>query len=144
MKDMSELNGLRYEDLEVGMSGVFTKTISESDINLFAGLSGDTNPLHLNADYAAASRFGARISHGMLTAGLLSAIFGTKVPGPGCAYVNQSLKFKAPVYIGDTVAARATLTKLVPEKNFSEWRTECAVKGEVVIEGEATIWTPSK
>lgn len=144
MDDMQELNGLYYEDLEEGMTDVFTKTVSEADISLFAGLSGDTNPIHLNAEYAAQSRFGERIAHGMLSAGFVSAIFGTKLPGPGCVYVNQALRFKAPVHIGDTVVARVTLTKLVPEKKFSEWRTECFVGDKAVIEGEATIWTPSK
>src|SRR5438067_6659993 len=88
-----------------GDSASFAKTITEADILLYSAVSGDTNPLHLNAEYAANSRFGQRIAHGMLTAGLISAVIGTKLPGPGAIYMSQSLNFRAPVHLGDTVTA---------------------------------------
>ncbi len=140
----SSATGYFFEDLEEGMSAVFGKSVSEADIVKYAEISGDTNPVHLDADYAATTMFKERIAHGMLTAGFISAAFGTKLPGPGSIYVNQSLKFKAPVKIGDTVTATVTVTGKVPEKKFVTFSTVCTVNGKPVLEGEATLMVPSK
>lgn len=136
--------GYFFEDLNEGMSADFSKTVTEQDIVKYAEISGDTNPVHLDADYAAATMFKERIAHGMLTAGFISAVFGTKLPGPGSIYVNQSLKFRAPVKIGDAVTATVTVTSKVPEKKFVAFSTVCSVGGKPVLEGEATLMVPSK
>jgi len=141
---MNELDGLYFEDLEVGMTEVYGKTISEADIVMFSGVSGDTNPLHLNAEYAAQSQFGECIAHGMLSASFISTIFGTKLPGPGCIYMSQNLRFKAPVKVGDTVIARVTVTELIPEKNRAKFLTQCHVGDTVVVDGDALIMAPSR
>jgi len=139
-----DLHGYYFEDLEVGMTDVFSKTITESDIVIFAGLSGDTNPVHLNEEFAMGTMFKGRIAHGMLTSSFISTVIGTKLPGPGCIYVKQSLKFKAPVKAGDTVKAHCTITELIPEKKFITLLTQCKVAGNVVVDGEATIMVPSR
>lgn len=141
---MDELNGYYFEDLSEGMTDIFGKTITDADICIFAGVSGDTNPVHLNDEYAKATMFKGRIAHGMLGAAFISAVFGTKLPGPGCIYVSQTLKFKAPVKVGDTLMARVTVRKLIPNKKFAEFDTVCTVGDKVVIEGEALIMVPSK
>lgn len=133
------LHGYYLEDLSVGMSESFTKTVSEADIVAFADLSGDTNPVHLNEEFAAATPFKGRIAHGMLGAALLSTVFGTKLPGPGCIYISQDLRFKAPVRIGDTVVAKVTITEIVPEKRRVKFACECRVGDTVVIDGEASL-----
>lgn len=133
-----------YEDIAVGQTATFAKTVTEADILMFSGVSGDTNPVHLNAEWAATTMFKGRIAHGMLSAGFISAVFGTKLPGPGCIYVNQSLKFKAPVHIGDTVVAKVECTAKADDKKFCTFRTTCSVGGKVVIDGEATLMVPSK
>jgi 3-hydroxybutyryl-CoA dehydratase len=136
--------GYFFEDLTDGQSAEFTKTVTEEDIIKYAEVSGDTNPVHLDADYAATTMFKERIAHGMLTAGFISAVFGTIMPGPGSIYVNQSLKFRAPVKIGDTVTATVTVTSKVPEKKFVAFSTVCSVGGKPVLEGEATLMVPTK
>ena len=141
---MNEGTGYFIEDLKVGMTGSFAKTVTEADIVLFAGVSGDTNPIHLNEEYAAATPFKGRIAHGMLSAGLISSVLGTKLPGPGAVYVSQSLRFKAPVRIGDTVVARVEVMELVAERKRVNLKTECFVAGKLVIEGEATLMVPSR
>jgi len=93
-RDFTELYGYSFEELQVGMSASLSRTVSEADILMFAGVSGDTNPVHLDAEFAASTMFGGRIAHGMFSAGLISAVFGTRLPGPGCIYLSQSLKFK--------------------------------------------------
>ena len=138
------LHGYYFEDLEIGMSDIYAKTITDTDIVLFAGISGDTNPVHLNHEFASETMFEGRIAHGMISAAFISTVIGTKLPGPGCIYVGQSLKFKAPVRVNDTVTARVTITKLVPEKPFIEMDTVCTVNGKPVLTGEATIMVPSK
>lgn len=138
-----ELGGHYFEDLKVGMTDVYSRTITESDIVLFCGISGDTNPLHLNKEYAARTRFRGVIAHGMLPASLISAVLGTKLPGPGAIYVSQNCRFRAPVRAGDTVVARATVTELVPEKHHARLETTCRVGGKIVIDGEATLLVPS-
>jgi len=141
---MDKLHGLYFEDLEVGMHDVFAKTVTDADIIIFAGISGDTNPVHLNHEFASMTMFEGRIAHGMLTAAFISTVIGTKLPGPGCIYVSQALRFKAPVKVGDTVQAHCTVTKMIPEKKFIELKTQCIVAGKVVIDGEATIMVPSR
>ena len=137
-------SGTYFEDLVVGQSATFSKTVTDADIVLFAGVSGDTNPVHLDAEYAAGTMFKTRIAHGMLSAGFISTVIGTKLPGPGAIYVGQTLKFKAPVRIGDTVTARVEVTGLVAEKKFVTLKTQCLVVGKVVIDGEATVMVPSR
>lgn len=141
---MNELDGLYFEDLEVGMSASYGKTITDADVVMFAGVSGDTNPLHLNDDYAAQSQFGGRIAHGMLSASFISTIFGTKLPGPGCIYMSQNLRFKAPVKVGDTVIARVTVSELMPEKKRAKFLTQCHVGDTLVVDGDALIMAPSR
>jgi 3-hydroxybutyryl-CoA dehydratase len=141
---MQELHGYYIEDLKEGMTAVFGKTITDADISNFAGVSGDTNPVHLNDDFAKNTIFKSRIAHGMLGASFISTVFGTKLPGPGCIYVSQNLRFKAPVRVGDTVIARVTVKNILPQKKFVEFETVCTVAGKPVIEGEATIMVPSR
>ena len=131
-----------FSDLEVGMTASFTKTLTDDDVRAFASASGDCNPLHLDDDFASTTRFEKRITHGILTAGLISAAFAGTLPGPGWPYVNQLLKFRAPVYIGDTVTARVELTELLPQRNFAVFHTVCTVDDKVVLEGEATLMAP--
>lgn len=143
-RDFSELYGYRFEDLKPEMSACLSKTVSEADILMFAGVSGDTNPVHLDAEFAASTMFGGRIAHGMLSAALISAVFGTRLPGPGCIYLSQTLKFKAPVKIGDTVVARVTVKELKVEKRRAVFSTVCTVGGTVVLDGEAEIMIPAR
>jgi len=141
---IDSLHGYYYEDLEVGMTDVFAKTITETDIVMFAGISGDTNPVHLNEEFAAGTMFKGTIAHGMLTSAFISTVIGTKLPGPGCIYVSQSLKFKAPVKAGETVKAKCTIVEMIPEKKFIKLQTQCLVGDKVVVDGEATIMVPSR
>jgi len=133
-----------FEDLRIGLAAEFSKTITEADIEIYASVSGDTNPIHLNADYAAGTIFKDRIAHGMLTASFISAVFGTRLPGHGAIYVSQSLKFRAPVKIGDTVCARVEVVELIPKKKFAVFYTTCAVGDTMVLDGQATLWVPSR
>ncbi len=137
-------DGCYFEDLHVGQKASFGKTITEADIVLFAAVTGDTNPMHLNEEYARNSRFGERIAHGMLAAGLITKVMGTQLPGPGTIYMSQSLRFRAPVRIGDTVTATVEITALNAEKMRATLRTICCVKGEPVLEGEALVAVPSR
>lgn len=141
---MQELQGYCFEDLKEGMTAIFGKTISEADIYTFAGVSGDTNPVHLNEEYAKSTMFKSRIAHGMIGAAFISAVLGTKMPGPGCVYVSQTLKFRAPVRIGDTLMARVTIKRLIADKKFAECETVCTVGDKKVIEGEALVMVPSR
>jgi 3-hydroxybutyryl-CoA dehydratase len=136
--------GRFFEDLAVGQTASLGKTITEADILMFAAVSMDTNPLHLNDEVARQSRFGGRIAHGMLSAGLISAVLGTVLPGPGAVYVSQTLRFKAPVKIGDTVTAVVEVTDLNPTRKQATLRARCLVKEVVVIEGEACVMVPSR
>lgn len=127
----------------VGQSASVTKTISESDVYLFAGITGDLNPAHTNEVYASGTRFGHRIAHGMLSAGLISAVLGTQLPGPGSIYMGQTLKFVAPVYFGDTITATATITSLDPEKNRAVLSTVVTNQdGKTITVGEAKLMLP--
>jgi 3-hydroxybutyryl-CoA dehydratase len=130
-------------DLSVGQSVSLSKTVSESDIIAFADVTGDNNPVHLDADYAATTPFKSRIAHGMLSAGYISAVIGTKLPGPGAIYMSQSLKFKAPVRIGDQVDTTCTITAIDLVKRRVSLSTECRVGDVVVVEGEALVMVPA-
>jgi 3-hydroxybutyryl-CoA dehydratase len=137
-------DGMFFEDLAIGQSASFGKTVTEADIVLFAAVTGDTNPMHLNAEYAKDSLFGERIAHGMLAAGLITKVLGTQLPGPGTIYMSQSLKFRAPVRIGQTVTATVEVLALHPDKHRATLRTVCTVAGEPVLEGEAYVSVPSR
>lgn len=139
-----ENNGYFFEDLSVGMSAAFAKTVTEADIAAFAGVSGDFNPVHINEEFAKTTMFKGRIAHGMLSGAFISTVFGMKMPGPGCIYVSQLLKFKAPVKIGDTVTAKVEVTGTNPDKKFVTFRTTCSVGDKIVVDGEATLMVPSK
>lgn len=133
-----------FDELQVGQSASLAKTITEADILLYAAVSMDTNPVHLDAEAAGASIFGERIAHGMLSAGLISAVLGTQLPGPGTLYLRQTLRFTAPVRIGQTVTATAEVTELHPERKRATLKTICKVKDVVVIEGEAYVQVPAR
>lgn len=133
-----------FEDMKVGDFAEFGKTITEADVLMFAAASGDTNPVHLNQEYAEGTAFQTRIAHGMLTASLISTILGTKLPGEGTIYLSQSSRFKAPVPIGSTVTARATVIELDAAKKRVKLATQCTVAGKVVLEGESLVIAPSR
>lgn len=136
---LNALHGYYLEDLSVGMSASYGKTITEADILMFAAVSGDTNPVHLNHEFAAATDFKERIAHGMLAGSLLSTVFGTKLPGPGCIYLGQDLRFKRPVKINDTVVATVTVTEIQPERRRVKFNCTCHVGEALVVDGEATL-----
>jgi 3-hydroxybutyryl-CoA dehydratase len=138
------LTGYFLEDIFVGQTAVYAKTVTETDVIMFAGVSGDTNPVHLNDEYAATTQFKGRIAHGILTASFISTVLGTRLPGPGCIYLSQNLKFKAPVRIGDTVCARVTVTEVVTEKRRILVKTVVSVGDTVVIDGDAMLMVPSR
>ncbi|QKJ65421.1 MaoC family dehydratase [Deefgea piscis] len=130
--------------IAVGDSDEFRKTLTETDVVLFAGLSGDNNPMHIDEEFASQTPFAGRIAHGMLTASLISTVIGTKLPGPGCIYMGQNLRFVKPVRIGDTVTARVTVLEVLLDKQRVKLLTECWVKGEVVLTGDALVWVPDQ
>jgi 3-hydroxybutyryl-CoA dehydratase len=136
---MNSLGGYDIEDFSIGMNATFSKTITEADIVLFAGVSGDNNALHINQEYAETTPFEGRIAHGMLTASVISAAVANKLPGPGAIYMSQSLKFRAPVKPGDTVHATVTVKEIMHDKMRVLLETTCTVKGHVVISGEALV-----
>jgi len=141
---MQELHGYYLEDLSVGMTDIFAKTVTEADIVMFAGISCDTNPVHINQLFAESSIFKERIAHGMLSASLISTVVGTRLPGPGCIYITQNLRFRAPVMAGQTVIARATVKEIIPERRRVVLETVCTVGDTVVIEGEATMMVANR
>lgn len=133
------------EDLSVGMSRSLTRTITAEDVEKFAEVSGDFNPIHLDDAYAAtATPFGRRVAHGMLTASLLSSMFGTRFPGLGCIYLSQSLRFKAPVMLGDEVTATVTVADINAEKARVTFDCACTVGGKVVLDGQALLLVPKR
>lgn len=137
--------GIPFEQLEVGMTAESARTVTETHLVLFAGLTGDFNPLHVDEAAAERSRFGGRVAHGMLTAGFVSAVLGTELPGPGCVYVGQTLRFTAPVRPGETVTARVEVTEIRPERRRVRLRTTCVrADGEEVLDGEAEVWMPER
>jgi 3-hydroxybutyryl-CoA dehydratase len=130
------------DQLQPGMSASIAKTVTETDIILFAGISTDVNPAHLDEEYAKGTMFGGRIAHGMLSAGFISAVLANHLPGPGTIYMSQTLKFKAPVRPGDTVRAIVTVKEVNVAKNRVILDTVCTVGGKVVIEGECMMMPP--
>lgn len=136
--------GYYFEDLAIGMEAIHEKTVSEADIGDFARVSGDDNPVHMDEEYARTTFFKTRIAHGMLTASLISTVLGTRLPGPGCVYLSQTLKFLAPVRIGDTVRALARVVQLDKDRHRAQLSCLCEVNGKVVIEGEALVFVPSR
>ncbi len=141
---MDEFQGYYLEDLSEGMTAAIGKTITEADVAIFAGVSGDNNPVHVNEEYASRTMFRGRIAHGMLGGAMLSAVMGTKLPGPGAIYVSQTLKFRAPVRIGDTIIARVTIKSIRRDKKFVTFDTVCMVGKKTVIDGEALVMVPTK
>ncbi|MGT2434210.1 MaoC family dehydratase (plasmid) [Cupriavidus basilensis] len=141
---MNALDGFDFEDLVLGQSASFAKTISEADIVLFAGASGDNNAVHINEEYAQATRFKGRIAHGMLTASVISAAIAVRLPGPGSIYLGQNLRFRAPVRPGETVRATVTVMEILPERRCVSLATVCTVRGNVVIEGDALVMPTSR
>ncbi len=136
--------GVFFEDLSVGQEASLSKTVTEADIACFAEISGDKNPVHLDAQYAAGTIFQERIAHGMLSAAYISAVFGMKLPGPGAIYISQTLSFKAPVKIGDTVITTVKVVELIPEKKRARFECVCSVNGKPVVQGEAVLMVPAR
>lgn len=136
------LNSIPIEEIVVGMKSSFSQTITDTDIKGFAAISGDKNPVHIDECYAEKSRYKKRIAHGLLTASFFSAIFGTRIPGEGCVYVSQTLNFKRPVYINDTVTAEVEVSEVDLAKRRVFFNTTCKVKNKVVTDGMAEIFIP--
>jgi 3-hydroxybutyryl-CoA dehydratase len=132
------------DEVVVGQTAEFRKTVTETDVVLFAGITGDLNPAHIDEVAASASRFGGRIAHGMLSASFISTVLGTRLPGPGTIYLEQSLRFTAPVRIGDTVTARVEVAELLPKRRARLTTTVLNQKGEPVVEGEALVMVPAR
>ncbi len=143
MSKMTDICGISFEEIKVGFIAQYSQTITDADIRAFAGISGDNNPVHMSDEYAERSFFKKRIAHGMLSVSYFSALFGTRLPGPGCVYVSQSLKFRSPVYIGDTVNAVVKVSKININRRRVFFHTTCSVSGRIVIDGEAEIFVPS-
>ena len=133
---------LSFEDIQIGLTASYSQTITDSDVKNFAGISGDHNPVHVDEVYAEKSRFGKRIAHGLMSASFFSALFGTKIPGPGCVYVEQSLKFLRPVFIGDTVTALVEVTNIDHANRRVFFSKVCTVKNKKVIIGNAELYVP--
>lgn len=137
------MKGITISEMKLGDSASFTKTVSEHDVYTYAGVSGDFNPAHVNEVVAQKGMFGKRIAHGMLSAGFISTVLGTQLPGPGTIYMGQELRFTKPVFFGDTITATVTVAELIPEKNRAILDTVCTNQnGEVVIKGKATVMPP--
>jgi len=133
-----------FEDLVIGMRETYFKTVSNEDVIGFAELSGDRNPIHLSEHFARKTRFGGRIVHGLYTASLISAVVGTHLPGPGAVYISQTLNFRGPVKIDDVVAISVEVVELVEKGRRVRLRCECAVNGEVVLDGEGVLSVPGR
>ena len=142
--DFAAMHGLYLEDLKVGMSAMFGKTVTEADIAAFAGVSGDTNPIHLHGGFAGTTLFGQRIAHGMLSGSFISTVIGTKLPGPGAVYISQTMNFMAPVLVGETITAVATITAIDEKRRRVTLKTQCLNGDKVVIDGEAQILVPRR
>ena len=138
------MQGLYFEDLSVGQSAETTKIVGAADVEAFAAVSGDTNPVHLNEDYARTTPFQTRIAHGMLSGAYISAVLGTKLPGPGAIYLTQSMRFRRPVKIGDAVVTRVIVQALDERRGHVTLTTVCQVDGKTVVDGEAVIMAPRR
>ncbi|WP_372929047.1 MaoC family dehydratase [Methyloceanibacter sp.] len=137
-------HGYYLEDLSPDMEASVSKTITDEDVRAFAKLSGDINPVHIDDDFAAGTMFKKRIAHGFLTGALFSTVLGTKLPGPGCIYMSQTMKFKGPVYIGDEVVATCKITAVDTEKARVALACDCSVNGKTVLAGEALMMVDRK
>ena len=133
---------MNIHDINVGMSAKYSQTITDADVKAYAGISGDNNPIHMSDEYAKKSRFKKRIAHGFFSAGFFSALFGTKLPGPGCVLVHQNLVFKKAVYLGDTVTAEITVTDVNMSDKKVYFKTICKVRNKIVIDGDAALFIP--
>ena len=132
-----------FEQINLGDSASFTKTIGESDVYLFAGITGDLNPAHVNAVAAAEGMFKKRIAHGMLTGSFISTVLAMQLPGPGTIYVGQNLQFRGPVFIGDTITARVEATEKLDQRKWVKFKTTITNQdGKLVVDGEATVIPP--
>jgi 3-hydroxybutyryl-CoA dehydratase len=138
------VHALYFEDLRIGMRETLMRTVMDGDVVDFARISGDENPIHLSERYAAKTRFGQRIAHGLYTASLISAVLGTRLPGPGAVYRSQTLNFHAPVKIGDVVTVVVEVVELVPEGRKARLHCEALVDGQVVLDGEASVSVPGR
>ncbi len=137
------MRGKTISELSLGDTAQFSKTVSESDVYLYAGISGDFNPAHVNEAYAQQTAFKTRIAHGMLSAAFISTLLGTQLPGPGTVYMQQTLNFKAPVAIGDTITATVEVIEILSEKKRVRLKTFCSnQEGTVVLDGEALVSPP--
>lgn len=137
---MNSLGGYNIEDLRVGMTASVAKTVTEADISMFAGVTMDVNPIHLNEEFAKTTQFGGRIAHGMLSAGFISAVLANKLPGPGTVYMGQTLKFRSPVRIGDTVTATVTVREVLVDKRRCVLDAACTVNGKDILTGESLMY----
>lgn len=138
------MNGKTIQQIKIGDTAEFTKTVSELDAYLFAGLSGDLNPAHFDESYAKETIFKTRIAHGMLSVGFLSAVMGMQLPGPGAIYLKQDIKFLAPVRFGDSITAKVEVIELAVAENQVILRTSCSNQdGRMVLDGKATV-SPAK
>ncbi|MDZ7842746.1 MAG: MaoC family dehydratase [Gammaproteobacteria bacterium] len=138
------MHGYYVEDLEAGMSASLTKSFTEEDVAMYARVSLDDNPLHMNEAFAARTRTGGRVVHGMVTASLISAIIGTRLPGPGCLWMAQDNRFLAPVRIGEIVRATATIDEIDKARQRVRLTTICEVGEKAVLEGHALVWVPAR
>ena len=136
--------GKFFEELSLGMEASYSRLVMADDILAYANVTGDDNPMHVNEAYAVKTQFKGRIAHGMLTAGYLSTIFGTQLPGPGCIYVSQTLNFRNPVRIGDEVTAKVVVTELLPAKRRVIFACDCSVAGKPVLHGHAVLMVPAR
>lgn len=138
------VQGFYFDELTVGQTAEMSRVVGAADIEAFAEVSGDNNPVHLDEAYARTTTFGERIAHGMLSAAYISAILGTKLPGPGAIYLSQSLRFRRPVKIGDLVVAKVTVKTLDEGRGHVTLETSCEVNGKTVVDGEALVIAPRR
>lgn len=138
------MQGFFFEDLSLGQSAETTRAVAAGDIEAFAAVSGDHNPVHLDEAYAKGTPFGGRIAHGMLAGAYISAVLGNKLPGPGVIYLSQSMKFRRPVRLGDVVTARVTVSALDAAKGHATFLTVCEIDGRTAVDGEAVVVVPRR
>lgn len=141
---LPETQTLYFEDLRIGLSETYSKEVKASDVVGFAEISGDRNPIHLSEHFAARTPFGGRIAHGLYTASLISAVIGTRLPGPGAIYISQTLRFLAPVRIGDVVVARVEVAEIIEKGRRATLACACSVGDTRVLEGEAVVKIPAR
>ena len=144
IKDYEILHGFYLEELKIGQTAIMSKTVTESDILSFAGVSGDNNPVHISEEFASKTIFRKRVAHGFLTASFISSVIGTKLPGPGSIYVKQILEFLSPIYVGETVTIKVTVNNINLKKRRVTLKTICEKNGKKILDGEAEILVESK